>query len=344
MKEHEVFMNRCIELATLGLGNVAPNPIVGAVLVHEDRIIGEGYHEQFGAAHAEVNCINAVKPEDKYLISEATLYVSLEPCNHFGKTPPCTNLIIENKIKKAVIGCQDPFDKVKGSGISQLRESGIEVTESILEAACQFANRRFFSLHTKKRPYIILKWAQSKEGFIASDKAEQTWLTGEDSKKLVHQWRSEEAAILVGFNTAKIDNPKLTNRSGKCKNPLRLVIYKNLSLYPSVELLNDDLPTVIFNAKLNEKKMEKKYEQIDFETSLPKQILSYLFQNEIQSIIIEGGAKTLKLFIEENLWDEVRVFETQKAIDNGIRVNQLQIPFATETLIGEDTLKTYYNS
>ena len=344
MKSDEYFIGVCLKLAEKGLGYTAPNPIVGSVLVYDGEIIGQGYHQKYGEAHAEVNCINSVKDTNRHLISKSTLYVSLEPCNHFGKTPPCTNFILEHKIPKVVIGCQDPFDKVQGSGVSMLRENGVEVVDSVLEAECQYTNRRFFTFHTKKRPYIILKWAQSNEGFIASNMEEQIWLTGEISKILVHRWRSEEASILVGYNTAKIDNPKLTNRSGEGLNPMRIVIDRYLSLTGDCSLINDNLPTIIFNEVKDDLKGEKHYKKIDFSISIPKQILNLLYQINLQSVIIEGGAKTLNLFIDEKLWDEARVFETQKEIGQGIKVNELVKPFARKELVGNDTLKIYYNN
>lgn len=344
MKSDEYFIGVCLKLAEKGLGYTAPNPIVGSVLVYDGEIIGQGYHQKYGEAHAEVNCINSVKDTNRHLISKSTLYVSLEPCNHFGKTPPCTNFILKHKIPKVVIGCQDPFDKVQGSGVSMLRENGVEVVESVLEAECQYANKRFFTFHTKKRPYIILKWAQSNEGFIASNMEEQIWLTGEISKILVHRWRSEEAAILVGYNTAKIDNPKLTNRSGEGLNPMRIVIDRYLSLTGDCSLINDNLPTIILNEVKDDLKGEKHYMKIDFSISIPKQILNLLYQINLQSVIIEGGAKTLNLFIDEKLWDEARVFETQKEIELGIKVNELVKPFARKELVGNDTLKIYYNN
>lgn len=342
MNSDKHFMKLCLELAEQGLGYAVPNPIVGAVLVYNNRIIGKGLHEYYGGPHAEVNCIHSVSVADNHLVSNSTLYVSLEPCNHFGKTPPCTHLIIENKIKKVVIGCQDPFDKVKGSGIQRLKENEVEVVYGVLEAECEFANRRFLTFHVKKRPYVILKWAQSKEGFMAPDNGTQVWLTGDAAKAKVHEWRSQEAAILVGYNTAKIDNPKLTNRSGKGKNPLRIVIDKERSLSSSLHLLSDDFPTVIFNEIGNETKGNKVFVKLNFELSLPEQILSYLYQMEIQSVIIEGGANTLNMFIDSNLWDEARVFETAKEIERGFGVNPLSRDVFTEEIIGRDTLKTYF--
>ena len=248
---HEFYMQRCLQLAQKGAGWVAPNPMVGAVLVYQDQIIGEGYHKQYGQAHAEVNCINSVAKENQEKIKGSTLYVSLEPCVHFGKTPPCTNLIIEHQIKKVVIGCMDPFEAVNGKGVSKLKEAGINVIGPILEKESINLNKRFFHFYQQHRPYIILKWAQSADGLIGLQ-GKTIKVSNAYTQRLVHHWRSEEAAILVGTQTAVTDNPQLNNRFGNGPNPLRMVIDRSLLLDSSLHLLNDQHPTWVFNTIKNE--------------------------------------------------------------------------------------------
>src|ERR1700712_465065 len=239
MVQHEKYMQRCLELATLGLGAVSPNPMVGAVVVLDDKIIGEGYHQKYGEAHAEVNAINQVIsrfPNSADLLKQATIYVSLEPCAHYGKTPPCADLIIKHQIPKVVVGCRDPFEQVNGKGIEKLQAAGVEVVLGILEAECKWLNRRFFTRIQKHRPYIILKWAQTADGFFAPADGTQLWITGQESRKLVHQWRGEEDAILVGTNTVAIDNPQLNVRYGSGKLPKRIVIDRELKLNKSLNI------------------------------------------------------------------------------------------------------------
>jgi len=243
----EQYMSRCIELAKLAAGQVAPNPMVGAVLVYEDKIIGEGYHKKYGEPHAEVNCINSVLAENKDLIEKSTIYVSLEPCSHYGKTPPCVDLIIKNKIKKIVIGCKDIYKEVAGKGIEKLKNSGAEVIVDILENECKDLNKRFFTFHQKNRPYIILKWAQSANGKIGSLSGERILISNDYSNRLVHKWRSDEAAILVGTNTALKDNPSLTTRLWEGNNPIRIVIDKENNLPSTLEVFNHEANTIIFN-------------------------------------------------------------------------------------------------
>ena len=241
-----------------GLGSVAPNPMVGCVIVHNDEIIGEGYHEFYGGPHAEVNAINSVKNKD--LLKESTVYVNLEPCNHHGKTPPCSDLLVHHQVKRVVIGCVDSFEKVAGKGIEKLRSAGIDVITNVLEKECREINKRFFSFHEKKRPYIFLKWAQTKDGFISRNKEDikgnNNWITCEESKTLVHQWRSEEGAILIGYNTALIDNPQLNTRLASGKNPLRIVIDNQLTLAESLHIFDNISNTIIFNS-IENKKVEK---------------------------------------------------------------------------------------
>lgn len=238
MTNDELYMQRCLQLAQLAAGHTAPNPMVGAVLVHDGVIIGEGYHKQYGGPHAEVNCINSVAEEHKHLIPSSFIYVSLEPCAHYGKTPPCADLIIRNKIPKVVVGCRDPFKQVDGKGIEKLVNAGIDVTVGVLEKECRQVNRRFFTFHTQHRPYVLLKWAQTGDGKIASYSEERLLISNDISNKLVHKWRSEEAAILVGTNTALMDNPSLTNRLWSGKSPIRLVIDMDLRLPKHLQLFN----------------------------------------------------------------------------------------------------------
>ena len=250
MQNEEFFLNKCIEIARLGIGNVSPNPMVGSVIVYKGEVIGEGYHEKYGSDHAEVNAINSVK--DKSLLSKSTLYVNLEPCSHFGKTPPCSDLIIKHRIPKVVIGCIDTYSKVAGTGIGYMRNAGIDVKVGIMEKESRELNKRFFTFHEKKRPYIILKWAESKDGFIApKHQTEPFWMTSSKSKILVHKWRSEEDAILVGRITAEKDNPSLTVREVKGKNPIRIVIDKDLKLSSDLNLFDSNTKTLIFNGIKN---------------------------------------------------------------------------------------------
>lgn len=319
---HTFFMQRCLDLAAQGIGNVAPNPPVGAVIVYQNRIIGEGYHQQYGQAHAEPNAINSVLPQDKHLLSQSTLYVSLEPCAHFGKTPPCSDLIIKTGIPKVVIASPDPFELVNGQGIEKLRAAGIEVTIDILQTEANWLMRRFLTYHQHQRPYIILKWAQTANHFIAPTNKQQQWISNSFAKMLTHRWRTEEQAILVGTNTALADNPQLTARLWIGKQPLRLVIdrYGRLQNKP-LHLLDNSLPTVVFtqthpNQNVNQANLQ--YIPINFEHQPLQQILHFLYQQKIQSVIVEGGAALLNSFIDANLWDEARVFTAPIYWDNGL--------------------------
>lgn len=308
----ELYIQRCIHLAELGAEFVAPNPMVGAVLVFEDRIIGEGYHKKYGEAHAEVNCIASVRDADKHLIEKATLYVSLEPCAHFGKTPPCSDLIIKNKIPKVVIGSTDPFKQVDGKGIQKLQTAGVEVVTGILEEACIELNKRFFTFHTKQRPYIILKWAQTADKKIASNDNKRLIISNNYSNRLVHKWRAEEAGILIGTHTAPADDPLLTNRLWRGKNPVRLVIDKELKLPANLKIFNNEAPTIVFNHQKNtiepgELNNQVYYYQVQENENIVKQISEACYKLNIQSILVEGGAKLLQSFIDEKLYDEIRV-------------------------------------
>jgi diaminohydroxyphosphoribosylaminopyrimidine deaminase/5-amino-6-(5-phosphoribosylamino)uracil reductase len=331
VKIHETYIKRCIQLAKNGLPAAMPNPSVGALLVHNDTIIAEGYTSAYGGAHAEVNCIAFAKAQTPDLIPTSTLYVTLEPCSHFGKTPPCANLIIDSGIKKVVIGTLDPFAKVAGRGIKKLREAGIDVTVGILEKECYIINRRFFTYHEKKRPYIILKWAQSQDGFIAPrEKNEQkpVWITNQYSRQLVHKWRSEEQAILVGANTVIVDNPSLTTRDWEGTSPIRVVIDVQGNLTKDFAVFNNYSRT------------------ITIDTLDPQEICKTLYKENIQSVIIEGGSKTLARFIESNLWDEARIFTGPIHLKDGIKAPVLSKTFMPldSKIIQGDVLAFYKNA
>jgi len=314
-------MQRCLELAVKGAGFVAPNPMVGAVMVFEDRIIGEGWHQKFGEVHAEVNCLASVKEKDREFISQSAMYVSLEPCAHFGKTPPCADLIIKNKIQKVIIGCQDPFKEVNGKGIEKLKEAGVEVelADRLLEYECRNLNKRFFTFHSSQRPYIILKWAQTSDRKIASGSRERLLISNEYTNRLVHKWRSEEAAILIGTNTALSDNPELTTRLWKGPSPIRMVIDMDLKLPSSLKIFNREVKTVIFNSMKQEEQGNLIYYKMKKSSTLIPQLLNAIFQLKIQSVIVEGGAKLLQSFIDEGLWDEMRVINNYKlTVESGL--------------------------
>lgn len=317
-------MSRCLQLAEAGAGNVAPNPMVGAVLVYEDKIIGEGYHQKYGEAHAEVNCINNVIEENKFLIEKSTIYVSLEPCSHFGKTPPCTDLIIKNKIKKVVTGCKDVYKEVAGRGILKLQNAGVEVVAGVLENKCIDLNKRFFTFHQKFRPYIILKWAQSFNGKIGSGDDKRILISNEYSNRLVHKWRSEEASILIGTNTALQDNPLLTTRLWQGKNPVRIIIDKELKLPSTLKVFNTEARTIIYNSVKNLTEENIVYIKLEYENFL-HQLLDSLFEMNIQSVLVEGGTKTLQSFIDAGLWDEAKIIMNEELIiENGIAAPEMK--------------------
>lgn len=332
----EIYLQKCLELAQQGMANVAPNPMVGCVIVHDKKIIGEGFHEQYGKAHAEVNAINSV--QDKSLLSSATLYVNLEPCAHFGKTPPCANLIIKHQIPKVVIGCVDTFSEVSGKGIEQMQAEGIEVVVNILEKESRELNKRFFTFQEKSRPYIILKWAESDDGFIApANQTSPFWMTSKKSKKMVHQWRAEEMAILVGTETAIKDNPSLTVREVEGKNPIRFVLDKSLRLPNELFLFDKQSRSYI----LTEKSNNESQITVDF-NNLATSICDVLYQKGIQSIIIEGGAKTLQTFIDANLWDEARVFTAPISIKEGVPTPTLGSKARVTKQVDKDQLSYFY--
>jgi diaminohydroxyphosphoribosylaminopyrimidine deaminase/5-amino-6-(5-phosphoribosylamino)uracil reductase len=341
---HEIYMQRCLELALLGAGKVAPNPMVGAVLVYHDRIIGEGYHQQYGGPHAEVNCLDSVTDDDRLLVHDAVLYVSLEPCAHFGKTPPCADLIIRHEIKKVVIGCRDPFTEVNGKGIEKLRSAGVEVITGILEKECIALNRRFFTFHTKHRPYIILKWAQTANNKIAGEPGQRLLISNEHTNRLVHQWRSEEAAILVGTNTALLDDPSLTNRLWTGKNPVRMVIDMSLRLPATLKLFDQQQKTIVFNTSKQETNNNILYHQVKKEETILPQILNAAHKLQLQSILVEGGAKLLQSFIDAGLWDEARVIKNEQlTINNGLNAPILNDSYDRKEKIITDTIYYYTN-
>ncbi len=333
MADHETYIRRCLYIAKNGLGTTRPNPMVGCVIVHENQIIGEGFTSPYGGNHAEVNAINSVI--DKSKLKDATLYVTLEPCSHYGKTPPCSDLIIKNKISNVIIGCLDDNEKVAGKGVAKLKESGCNVIVGILEKECQDHHKRFFTFHNKKRPYIILKWAETMDGFIAPEtKAEATpvWITNELSRQLVHKWRTEEQAILVGSNTVLKDNPTLTARDWTGENPVRIVLDPDMILSKNLNLFNNEAKTIVISRK-----------EIDYSKDVAKEISDFLFEENINSIIIEGGAQTLQTFIDSGLWDEARVFVGQKEFKKGIKAPCFSGKLLSEQKISSDSLKIYLN-
>ena len=312
LAEDEYYMHRCIELARLGAGNVAPNPMVGAVLVHEGRIIGEGYHMQYGQAHAEVNCINSVSAADQHLIEQSTIYVSLEPCAHWAKTPPCANLIIVKKIPRVVVGCRDPFEAVNGKGIEKITAAGINITVNVLEEECKRLNKRFFTFHTRQRPYIILKWAQTADGKMAAAGEDRLRISNDLANRLVHKWRSEEAAILVGTNTALLDNPQLNNRLWSGNSPIRLVLDKALRLPPSLHLFDQQVRTIVLNTVEHRENGNMLYYKMDPAQNISDAICKACYALNIQSVLVEGGAQLLQTFIQRGLWDEARIITNQQ--------------------------------
>ncbi|WP_405265849.1 bifunctional diaminohydroxyphosphoribosylaminopyrimidine deaminase/5-amino-6-(5-phosphoribosylamino)uracil reductase RibD [Cellulophaga sp. Ld12] len=349
MKIHEFYILRCIQIAQNGLGTTAPNPMVGAVIVHKNKIIGEGYTSPYGGAHAEVNAINSVK--DKSLLSESTIYVTLEPCSHYGKTPPCADLILKHHIKNVVVGLLDPHEKVAGQGIQKLKDAGCQVTVGVLEKECREHHKRFLTFQEKKRPYLILKWAETRDGFIApethlrTEEKQAFWITSPYSRQLVHQWRTEEQAILVGTNTVLADNPKLNVRSWTGRNPTRIIIDRNLKIDASHHVLDKSVKTIVFTAISDESKYnpDVEYLLIDFSKEIAAQICEALYLQNIQSILIEGGQRTLQTFIDENLWDEARIFIGNSTFKNGIKAPSLVGTLKETNTIDQDLLNLYYN-
>lgn len=333
MNLHEKFINRCIEISKFGVRAAMPNPSVGAVVVCDDIIIGEGYTSKYGGNHAEVNAINSVI--DKSLLSKSTIYVSLEPCSHFGKTPPCADLIIDSNIPNIIIGCLDSNEKVAGNGVKKLRDAGRNVIVGILEKECMASNKRFFSFHEKKRPYIILKWAESQDGYISPiTKIEKKplWITNEISRQLVHKWRTEEHAILVGTQTVLDDNPQLTARNWVGQNPIRIVLNLNNRI-PASSFVFDNAAETLMITKDN----------INPTNNLAQEICDILYQKNIQSVIIEGGQKTLQTFIDANIWDEARIFKGKNIFENGTKAPLLIGNLLEKKTILDDELMIFRN-
>jgi diaminohydroxyphosphoribosylaminopyrimidine deaminase / 5-amino-6-(5-phosphoribosylamino)uracil reductase len=347
MTDPSKYMKRCCELAALGLGHTAPNPVVGCVVVHQDRIIGEGYHREYGKAHAEVNAVNSV--QDKSMLRDSTLFVSLEPCSHFGKTPPCADFILDHGIPRVVVGCVDTFREVSGRGISRLREAGVEVTVGLLEGECREVNRRFFTYHGNKRPYVLLKWAQSADGYISRQAGvplppEQRKISNNVSQMLVHRWRTEEQAILAGTRTALLDNPMLTARHWKGKNPLRCVIDKDGKLPSHLHLLDGSVPTLVFTALSRASSGNTEYVQLDMSRNMLPQLLTVLYERSVQSVLVEGGSMLLKSFIDSGLWDEARVFTSPERFGSGTAAPAFTGTLLSTQPVAGDTLSIYRNA
>lgn len=346
-KQDKLFMQRALQLAGYGKATVSPNPMVGCVIVLNGKIIGEGWHQKAGEPHAEVLAIRSVKEEE--LLKLATAYVTLEPCAHYGKTPPCAELLVEKQLKKVIIGALDPNPLVAGKGIEILRKAGIEVETAVSEEECLALNRAFFTFMEKKRPYIVLKWAQTSEGFIARENYDSKWISNPLSRQLVHKWRTELDAILVGKNTAKYDDPQLSSRDWSGKNPVRIVIDHDLSLNEDLKIFDGEQKTILFyskNQKLKNKKVE--FIQLD-EMNFIDNMMNYLHKEKIQSVLIEGGAQTLQSFIDAGLWDEARIFTSPVRFENGIKAAELknhQLVFQENIQDKKqtDVLSIYYNS
>ena len=339
MTPDKLFMQRALELAQLGIGQVSPNPRVGCVIVHDNKIIGEGWHQKFGEAHAEVNAINSVK--DQSLLKVSTVYVNLEPCSHFGKTPPCVDLLIKHHVKKVVIANLDSNPLVQGQGIKRLKEAGIETVIGVLEKEGRELNKRFFTFIEKQRPYIILKWAQTSDGFIAQKNFESKWISDEFSRPLVHRWRSEEDAVLVGTRTASHDDPSLTVRDWTGRDPIRIVIDRFLRLNSHLQLFNKKEKTICYNVLKHEEHKNLLLVRIN-ENGFLEELIHDLFKRNVQSLIVEGGAQTLQLFIDANLWSEARVFTSPRTFGEGIKAPTFQAKLGAQQNIDSDRLEYFY--
>ncbi|QCX53694.1 bifunctional diaminohydroxyphosphoribosylaminopyrimidine deaminase/5-amino-6-(5-phosphoribosylamino)uracil reductase RibD [Elizabethkingia sp. JS20170427COW] len=339
MQQYEKYMRRALQLAQKAIGNTYPNPLVGSVIVHQDRIIGEGWHHKAGEAHAEVNAINSVK--DKELLKQSTIYVTLEPCAHYGKTPPCALKIIEMGIPKVVIGSLDPHDKVNGKGISMLKEAGVEVVSGVLKEECDELNKRFFCYQQKKRPYLILKWAQSVDGFMDSN-FQPYAISNALSQQVNHQLRAHEHAILVGTSTILHDNPNLTIRHYSGQNPIRVIIDKELKIPESFKIFNQEAVTWIFNRKIDKEEGNTWWIKIDVEQEVLPQLMDILYQQQVQSLIVEGGAATLSHFLKSELWDEIWVFEAEDLVlHQGTKAPELKYQPTSVEILKDNILKKY---
>ena len=320
-EEHIIYMQRALDLAVLGIGDVSPNPLVGCVIVHNGEIIGEGWHRKYGEGHAEVNAIDSV--QDKSLLKKSIMYVTLEPCAHHGKTPPCAELIVESQIPEVVICNSDPFKQVKGKGVKILKKAGVKVTIGVMEDLGAWVNRRFFTSIIENRPYIILKWAQTSDGFIARSNFDSKWISGTTSRKLVHKWRAEEDAILVGYNTTLHDNPRLDCRDWKGKSPVRIYLDRDNTIPDSHTIKSGAVRTICYTAKIQSTNVNYEQVYVDFEEDLEWQILDDLHHQNIRSLIIEGGSVTLQKFIDQGLWDEARIFTADQSFEEGIQAPEL---------------------
>lgn len=334
----ELFMERAMEIALLGRGDVSPNPLVGSVVVHEGRIIAEGWHQKYGGPHAEVNAINNVT--DKTLLKDSTVYVTLEPCSHFGKTPPCSDMLIEHRVKRVVVANLDSNPLVNGSGLSKLRGAGIEVISGVLEKRGRELNKRFFTFVEKKRPYIILKWAETSDGFIARKNYDSRWISNEFSRQVVHKWRTEEDAILVGMRTARQDNPMLNVRDWTGRNPVRIVIDRFLKVNEKIHLFDGTQKTLCYNVLKHEALNNVTLIRID-EDNFLLNLVQDLHKQKIQSVIVEGGAQTLQAFIDSGLWDEARVFVSPKVFESGLRSPSISGLLEMQHKIKTDWLKIW---
>lgn len=341
---HEFYIKRCLQLGKNGIGTTRPNPSVGAVIVHDNKIIGEGFTSPYGESHAEVNAINSVKKQE--LLQKSTMYVTLEPCSHFGKTPPCSDLIVRKKIPNVVIGCIDTNSLVSGKGVERLKKGGCNVIVGILEEECLKHHKRFFAVQNKKRPYIILKWAETQDGFIApatKNGQQPVWISNKYSQQMVHKWRAEEHTILVGTNTVIADNPQLTVRSYSGNNPIRVVLDKNLRLPKNSNVFDKNVTTIVFTEVKKESKDNLIFEKIDFSKNIAQQICNVLYIHKIQSVIIEGGRQTLQTFIDESLWDEARVFIGSIYFEKGVERPNFKGKLRVTKNVKQDVLKLYTN-
>jgi len=339
MNPDELFMQRAMELAQLGIGQVSPNPRVGCVIVHDNKIIGEGWHKKFGGPHAEVNAIQSVT--DSSLFKESTVYVNIEPCSHFGKTPPCVDLLIAHQVKKVVIGNPDSNPLVAGQGIQKLKVSGIEVKISVLDKECRELNKRFFTFIEKQRPYIILKWAQTADRFIAQKNFESKWISNEYSRQLVHGWRSEEDAVLVGTRTASHDNPSLTVRDWRGRNPTRIVMDRFLRLDDRLNLFDRKEKTICYNVLKHEEHENLILVRIGEENFI-EELIHDLFKRNIQSVMVEGGAQTLQLFLDARLWDEARIFTSSRSFGDGILAPIVSGKLGVQQSVVTDRLEYFF--
>ncbi|KAA3440252.1 bifunctional diaminohydroxyphosphoribosylaminopyrimidine deaminase/5-amino-6-(5-phosphoribosylamino)uracil reductase RibD [Rufibacter hautae] len=342
MHTEEKYMQRALDLAALGSGYARPNPIVGCVVVHKHKIIGEGWHQQYGGPHAEVNAINSVN--DKSLLPHSRVYVTLEPCSHYGKTPPCADFLIEHGVRDVIICNPDPNPLVAGRGVKKLLDAGCKVHIGVLEEEGLELNRRFFTFQTKKRPYLVLKWAESADGFIALPNYQATQISGPLAKQLVHKWRTQEQAILVGTRTALHDNPQLNVRHWPGQVPLRIAIDKQLQIPTTHHLLDDNQPTLIYTLQEKASTAHTEFINLSPEGVFLDQMLADLFQRNIQSVLVEGGTVLLETLLQNSLWDEIRVFKSTKSLSHGIKAPQLPpLSIASKTMVGDDELTIYRN-